>query len=98
MRAFDEFAFSEWTGDRVTWGCGGIRRGAVMSLVHEVRDSVRAVMAGKQPEENVYLYDNGYRGGYHRLEWINMHSDSAVFMLSREKLPARGVTWSTTRQ
>ena len=60
------------TGDRVTWGCGGIRRGAVMSLVDEVRDGVRSVMAGKQPEENVYFYDNGYRGGYHRFEWIHM--------------------------
>ena len=86
------------TGDRVTWGCGGIRRGAVMSLVDEVRDGVRSVMAGKQPEENVYFYDNGYRGGYHRFEWIHMGSDSAVFMLSREKLSAREVTWSTTRQ
>ena len=74
------------TGDRVTWGYGGIRRGAVMSLLEEVRDGVRSVMAGKQTADNkVYFYGNGYRGGYRRFDWIRLGTNSAVFMLNRDK-------------
>ena len=80
------------TGDRVTWGYGGIRPGAVMYLLDQVRDSVRAVMAGEQPQEKVYFYGNGYRGGYRRFNWIRSSTDSAVFMLSPDKLPAKEIT------
>ena len=79
------------TGDRVTWGYGGIRPGAVMHLLDQVRDGVRAVMAGEQPQEEVYFYTNGYRGGYRRFDWIRSGTDSAVFMLGREKPPAKNV-------
>ena len=79
------------TGDRVTWGYGGIRRGAVMYLLDEVRDGVRAVMAGEQPQEQVYFYANGYRTGYRRFDWLRSGTDSAVFMLSGDKLPAQKV-------
>ena len=79
------------TGDRVTWGYGGIRPGAVMYLLDQVRDGVRAVMAGVQPEEQVYFYGNGCRSGYRRFEWLRSGKDSAVFMLSRDKLPAKEI-------
>ena len=72
-------------GDRVTWGYGGIRRGTVMSLLDEVRDGVRSVMAGEEPEEKVYFYGNGYRGGYCRFDWIRLGTKSAVFMLNQDK-------------
>ena len=78
----------EVIGDRVTWGSGGIRPGAVMCLADQVRDGVRAVMARKQPEEKVYFYTNGYRGDYRCFDWIRSGIDSAVFILSQEKLPA----------
>ena len=70
-------------GDRVTWGYGGIRPGAIMYLLDQVRDGVRAVMAGKQPQEEVYFYGNGYRSGFRRFDWVRSGTDSAVFMLSR---------------
>ena len=79
------------TGDRVTWGHGGIRPGAVMYLLDQVQDGVRAVMAGEQPQEKVYFYSNGYRGGYRRFDWIRLGADSAVFMLSRNKPTATEV-------
>ena len=74
------------TGDRVTWGYGGIRPGAVMYLLDEVRDAVRAVMAREQPQEQVYFYGNDCRGGFRRFSWIRSGTDSAVFMLSRNNL------------
>ena len=80
------------TGDRVTWGYGGIRPGAVRYLLDQVRDGVRAVIAGEQPEEKVYFYTNGDRGGYRRFDWIRSGTDSAVFMLSRDK-PGRVEGW-----
>lgn len=73
------------TGDRVTWGYGGVRAGAVMFLVDQVRDAVRAVMAGERPQEKVYFYGNGWRGGLCRFGWIRSGSDSAVFMLTRDE-------------
>ena len=80
------------TGDRVTWGYGGIRPGAVMNLLDQVRDGVRAVMADEQPQEKVYFYTNDYRGDYRRFDWIRSGRDSAVFMLSRDKPPAKEST------
>ena len=77
------------TGDRVTWGYGGIRTGAVRSLWDEVRDGVLSVMAGKQPAEEVYFYRNGYRGDYRRFDWIRLGKNSALFMLRRDMPPAR---------
>ena len=74
------------TGDRVTWGYGGIRPGAVMYLLDQVRDAVSAVMAGEQPREQVYFYGNGCRGGFRRFRWLRSGTDSAVFMLSRDNL------------
>ena len=71
--------------DRVIWGYGGIRPGAVKYLLDEVRNGVRAVMAGEQPEEQVYFYSSGHSGGYHRFEWIQLGADSAVFMLNRSQ-------------
>ena len=80
------------TGNRVTWGYRGIRRGPVMSLLDEIRDGVRSVMAGEQPpEEKVYFYGNGYQHGYRRFDWIRLGTNSAVFMLSQDKPPATEV-------
>ena len=75
------------TGDNVTWGCGGIRPGAVMFLLDQVRDGVRAVMAHRQPEERVYFYGNGHRSGLRRFDWMRSSTDSAVFMLTLEEEP-----------
>ncbi len=72
------------TGDRVTWGRGGIRPGAVKYLLDQVRDGVQAVMAGEQPRRQIYFYGDGFRGGYRRFDWIRSGRDSAIFMLSRE--------------
>lgn len=69
-------------GDRVTWGYGGIRPGAVLYLLDQVRDAVQAVMAREVPQEEVYFYANGYRGGHHRFDWIRSGADSGVFMLT----------------
>ena len=63
-----------------------------MNLLDQVRDGVRAVMADEQPQEKVYFYTNVYRGDYRRFDWIRSGRDSAVFMLSRDKPPAKGVT------
>ena len=81
----------EVSGDRVTWGYGGIRPGAVIYLLDQVRDAVHAVMAGKQPQDRVYFYANGYRGGYHRFDWIRTGTERGVFMLTLEKAGARVV-------
>ena len=62
-----------------------------MYLLDQVRDGVRAVMAGEQPQGKVYFYSNGYRGGYRRFDWIRLGADSAVFMLSRNKPTATEV-------
>ena len=81
------------TGDRVVWGYGGIRPGAVMYLLDQVRDSVQSVMAGEQPpQEHVYFYSEGYRGGYRRFDWIRSGTNSAVFMLGADKLPGTEAT------
>ena len=56
------------------------------------QDGVRSVMAGEQPDEKVYFYHNGYRGGYRRFDWIRLGTDSAVFMLSGDDPPATEVT------
>ena len=58
-----------------------------MYMLDQVRDGVRAVMAGEQPQEQVYFYGNGYRGGSRRFDWIRSGTDSAVFMLSRNEPP-----------
>ena len=71
--------------DHVIWGYGGIRRGAVKYMLDEVRDGVRAVMAGEQPGEQVYFYSNGHPDGYYRFEWIQLGADTAVFMLNRNQ-------------
>ena len=73
------------TGGRVTWGYKGIRPGAVGYLLDEVRDAVRAAMAGKQPADRVYFYADGHGEGYRRFEWIRSGTDSAVFMLVRQE-------------
>ena len=80
------------TGDRVTWGYGGIRPGAVMYLLDQVRDGVRAVMAGERPQEQVYFYGNGYRASSRRFGWVRSGTDSAVFMLSRHKQAEKQAT------
>ena len=69
------------TGQRVTWGYGGVRPGAVIHLLDEVRDSVQAVMANETPAERVYFYVNGSRGSYRRLDWTRLGKDSALFLL-----------------
>ena len=63
-----------------------------MYLVDQVRDGVRAVLAGEQPQEQVYFYGNGYRGGSRRFDWIRSGTDSAVIMLSRDKQVAKEFT------
>ena len=73
------------TGDRVSWGYGGIQSGSVRSLLDQVRDAVLSVMAGKQPTKEVYFYRNGHRGGRHDFDWIRLGKDRAVFMLRRDK-------------
>ena len=50
-----------------------------MYLLDQVRDAVSAVMAGEQPREQVYFYGNGYRGGFRRVRWLRLGTDSAVF-------------------
>ena len=60
-------------------------------LLDQVRDAVHAVMAGKQPQDRVYFYANGYRGGYHRFDWIRTGTERGVFMLTLEKAGARVV-------
>ena len=80
------------TGNRVTWGRGGIRPGAVAHLLDQVRDSVRAVMAGGQPEEQVHFYGDGYPGSYRRFEWLRTGADSAIFLLRRVGSEAELVT------
>ena len=69
------------TGDCVTWGYGGMRRGPVAQLLNEVRDNVTAVMNGRQPSKQVFFYAEGYRGGEHCFEWMRVGGDSAVFLL-----------------
>ena len=71
------------TGDRVTWGYGGVRPGAVRYLLDEVRDGVQAVMDGRQPRERVYFYGHG-REGYHHLDWLRSGTNSAMFVLSED--------------
>ena len=73
------------SGQRVIWGYGGVRPGAVDYLLDEVRDAVRAAMAGKRPAKRVYFYADGYREGYRRFEWIRSGEDSGVFMLGRQE-------------
>lgn len=73
------------TGDRVIWGYEGIRPGAVEYLLDEVRDGVRAVLAGERPADRVYFYADGYGEGYRGFEGIRSGTDSAVFMLSPQK-------------
>jgi len=72
------------SGDRVTWAYGGVRPGAVTHLLDEVRENVRAVMAGKQPEERVYFYRVGSRGGYRRFDWLRLKNGSGVFLLAQD--------------
>ena len=63
-----------------------------MYLLDQVRDGVRAVLAGEQPHEQVYFYGNGYRSGSRRFDWIRSGTDSAVFMLSQDKQAVKEVT------
>ena len=72
------------TGDRVTWGYGGVRPGAVGYLLDEVREGVRAVMEGRPPAERVYFYGRGYQEGYRRLDWMRSGANSATFLLSED--------------
>ncbi len=53
-------------------------------LLDEVRENVRAVMAGKQPEERVYFYRVGSRGGYRRFDWLRLKNGSGVFLLAQD--------------
>ena len=69
------------TKDRVTWGYGGIRPGAVAYLVDEVREAVRAVMEGRQPERRVYFYGPRCPEGYRHFSWVRSGADSALFVL-----------------
>lgn len=77
------------TGNRVTWGYGGVRPGAVEYLLDEVRDGVMAVMDGGQPQERVYFYGHGYPEGYWRFDWMRSGTESAMFVLS-EDVTSRG--------
>ena len=74
----------EVNGERVMWGYGGVRAGAVMYLLDQVRDGVKAVMAGARPAPRVYFYGDGRRASQRQFEWINLGADSALFMLVRE--------------
>ena len=69
------------TGQRVTWGYGGVRPGRVMCLLDEVRDSVQAVMVNETPAERVYFYVDGSRGSYRRFDWTRLGKDRALFLL-----------------
>lgn len=71
------------TGDRVTWGYGGVRPGAVRYLLDEVREGVEAVMGGRQPQEQVFFYGHG-REGYRHLDWLRSGTNSAMFVLSED--------------
>jgi hypothetical protein len=78
------------SGDRVTWAFGGVRSGALTHLLDEVRDNVRAVMAGEQPQPHVYFYGAGSRGGYRRFDWLRLKNGSAVFLLAQDSRLAEG--------
>jgi hypothetical protein len=69
-------------GERVTWGYGGVRPGGLMYLLDEVRDNVQTVMTGGQPQERVFFYTPGSRGGYRRFDWIRMKNGTAMFLLA----------------
>ena len=86
----------EFSGDRVMWGYGGVRRGAVAHLLDQVRDGVNAVMGGEKPTEPVYFYGAGLRDGYRRLDWIHLGKQKAMFMLiddvvRRERVARRSI-------
>lgn len=72
------------TKDRVTWGYGGVRPGAVAYLVDEVREAVRAVMGGRQPERRVYFYGPGCPEGFRDFGWVRSGTDSALFVLGEK--------------
>ena len=72
------------TGDRVTWGYGGVVPGWVRYLLDEVREGVRAVMEGRRPADRVFFYARGCAEGYRRFDWVRCGADSAMFLLSEE--------------
>jgi hypothetical protein len=76
------------SGERVTWGYGGIRPGALRHLLDDVRDNVRAVLAGKKPDERVFFYAAGLESGYRRFDWLRFNGDMAVFLLAHDSNPS----------
>ena len=75
-------------GNRVEWGYGGIRAGAVEYLIDQVRDNVLAVMAGETPAEHAYFYRNGSRTvKYCRFDWMCQRRGGAWFLLVPEDPP-----------
>ena len=75
-------------GNRVEWGYGGIRSGAVEYLIDQVRDNVLAVMDGGTPSDHVYFYGNGSRTVRHcRFDWtLPGQGGGAWFLLVPEDL------------
>ena len=72
---------------RVIWGYGGVRPGAVRYLLDQVREGVLAVMGGQQPPGQVFFYGEGVKDGYRRFEWIHLGGERAVFMLIQDGVP-----------
>ena len=79
LRPLPIFAVS---GDRVRWGYGGIRKGLLTSLPDQVRDGVRAIIAGTQPPEQVYFYSSESRvRASCQLEWLHAGAANTIFVL-----------------
>jgi hypothetical protein len=75
-------------GERVTWARGGVRHGVLVShLMDQVRDGVRAVLVGEEPEPQVYFYGPGVREGYRHFEGLRLKNGNALFLLAQNEEP-----------
>ena len=69
-------------GDRVVWGHGGVKRGAMRHIAQQVRDGVAAVMAGEAPPRRVHVYGDNIRESHRWFDWITLEQGKALFMLA----------------
>ena len=79
LRSLTVFAVS---GDRITWGYGGIRRGALANLPDQIQHAVTAAMAGESPPEQVCLYTpRSTRVKLRRFDWLRAGKENTIFLL-----------------